>query len=115
MRTRSGPILAVPYPVELNDSPALIFRQHSAREFADMMVDQFAEMLHTSAKRPLVYSVSVHPFISGQPFRLQTFRRALDRILKHRDELWITTPGAIAEYCATLPPGIVPGSLPLSS
>ena len=31
LRTRSGPILSVPYPIEVNDSPALVFRQHSAR------------------------------------------------------------------------------------
>ena len=33
MRTRSGPILSVPYSIELNDSPALVFRQDSARAF----------------------------------------------------------------------------------
>ncbi|MGH7094269.1 MAG: polysaccharide deacetylase family protein, partial [Stellaceae bacterium] len=41
MRTRSGPILSVPYPIEINDSPALIYRRHSGREFAEMIVDQF--------------------------------------------------------------------------
>jgi peptidoglycan/xylan/chitin deacetylase (PgdA/CDA1 family) len=108
MRTRSGPILAVPYPLEINDSPALVFRQHSGREFADMIVDQFDEMLTQSAKRPLVFGISVHPFIIGQPFRLRAFRRAMDHILKRRDELWITTPGEIARYCATLPANILP-------
>ena len=29
MRTRSGPLLCVPYPVELNDSPQIIHRQHT--------------------------------------------------------------------------------------
>jgi peptidoglycan/xylan/chitin deacetylase (PgdA/CDA1 family) len=110
LRTRSGPILSVPYPIEINDSPALLFRQHSAREFADMMVDQFEEMLRTAVKRPLVYSVSLHPFIIGQPFRLHALRSALDRILKHRDEIWMAKPGEIARYCATLPKGVVPGS-----
>src|SRR2546421_2697462 len=45
MRTRSGPILSVPYPVEVNDSPAIVHRKHSAREFCDMGVDQFEEMM----------------------------------------------------------------------
>jgi peptidoglycan/xylan/chitin deacetylase (PgdA/CDA1 family) len=108
MRTRAGPILAVPYPIEINDSPALVFRQHSGREFAEMIIDQFDEMLHQSAKRPLVFGVSVHPFVIGQPFRLRAFRRAMDHILRRRDELWITTPGEIARYCATLPESILP-------
>ena len=110
MRTRAGPILAVPYPIEVNDSPALVFRQHSAREFADMVIDQFDEMRRSAAKRPLVCSISLHPFIIGQPFRLAALRRALDHIMKYRADLWVTTPGEIARYCMTLKPGIVPGS-----
>ena len=82
MSTRSGPILSVPYPLEMNDSPALIFRQHSAREFGDMIVDQFDEMLQQSKKRPLVFASSLHPFIVGQPFRLRAFRRAMDHIMR---------------------------------
>jgi allantoinase len=110
MRTRSGPILSIPYPVEINDSPALVFRRHSGREFAEMIIDQFDELLHQSKKRPLVCPIALHPFIIGQPFRLRAFRRALDHILAHRKELWITTPGEISRYCAALPKGIVPGS-----
>ena len=108
MRTRAGPILSVPYSIEINDSPALVFRQHSAREFEAMMVDQFDEMLVQSARRPLVYTVVVHPFIIGQPFRLRAFRRAMEHILRHRDDVWLTTPGAIAQYCTSMPPGTIP-------
>jgi peptidoglycan/xylan/chitin deacetylase (PgdA/CDA1 family) len=110
MRTRSGPILSVPYSVELNDSPALVMRHHTGREFAEMIEDQFEEMLAQSAKRPLVMSVVLHPFILGQPHRLRPLRRALSRILEHRADLWITRPGELADFCSTLLPGIVPGS-----
>jgi allantoinase len=110
MRTRAGPILAVPYPIEINDSPAMIYRLNTGREFADMIIDQFDEMLAMSAKRPLVFSVSLHPFIIGQPFRLRQFRRALEHIMKRRDEIWLTRPGEIAATCAAMKPGIIPGS-----
>jgi peptidoglycan/xylan/chitin deacetylase (PgdA/CDA1 family) len=109
MTTRSGPILSVPYPIELNDSPSLVFRQHTGRMFEEMLIDQFDEMLDQSKKYPLVYSVALHPFIIGQPFRLRALRRALKHIMEHKDALWITTPGEIARYCAGLPKGIVPG------
>jgi hypothetical protein len=110
MKTRAGPILSVPYPVELNDSPSLLHRHHSGREFAQMIVDQFDEMMLQSRKYPLVFAIAVHPFIIGQPFRLHAFREALRHILERRDELWITTPGEIARYCEGLPAGTVPGS-----
>jgi peptidoglycan/xylan/chitin deacetylase (PgdA/CDA1 family) len=110
MRTRSGPILSVPYSIEVNDSPALVFRQHSGRQFHEMMMDQFDEMLHLSAKRPLVCSIVIHPFIIGQPFRLRGLRRVLNHIVAHQDKIWLTTPGRLADYVATLPIGVVPGS-----
>jgi peptidoglycan/xylan/chitin deacetylase (PgdA/CDA1 family) len=110
MRTRAGPILSVPYSVELNDSPALVMRHHTGREFADMIVDQFEEMLAQSERRPLVMSVVLHPFILGQPHRLRPLRQALRHVLARRERLWVTRPGALADYVATLPPGLLPGS-----
>jgi peptidoglycan/xylan/chitin deacetylase (PgdA/CDA1 family) len=110
MTTRAGPLLTVPYPVELNDMSSLIGRRHTAREFEAMMIEQFDEMLEQSRKYPLVYSVALHPFIIGQPYRLRSLRRAIRHIMERRDDLWITTPGEIASYCEALPKGIVPGS-----
>jgi len=110
MKTRSGPILSVPYPIELNDSPTLVFRRHTGRMFEEMLIDQFDEMFEQSRKYPLVYSVALHPFIVGQPFRLRALRRAIRHIMERRDDIWVTTPGEIAAYCETLPKGTVPGS-----
>ena len=108
--TRSGPILSVPYPMEVNDSPAIVFRRISASDFADMMVDGFDEMRRQSEKQPLVFGISLHPFIMGQPFRMPHLRRALEHMAEHAGEVWFTHPGKIAEHAAGLPAGIVPGS-----
>ena len=110
LRTRAGPILSVPYPTELNDLPALVNRRHTGRQFAEMIIDQFDEMLEQSRKYALVFAVALHPYIIGQPFRLRPFRDAVRHIMDHRDALWITTPGEIARHCASLPKGTVPGS-----
>ncbi len=75
-----------------------------------MIVDQFDEMLDQSRKSPLVFSIALHPFIIGQPFRLRALRDALRHILAHKDALWLTTPGDIARHCESLAKGIVPGS-----
>jgi peptidoglycan/xylan/chitin deacetylase (PgdA/CDA1 family) len=108
MRTRAGPILSVPYPLEINDACSQISRQDTGRDFADMVIDQFDEMLRRSEKYPLVFSIALHPFIVGQPFRMAAFRRALDHIMRHRDRLWLAVPGTIAAYCAQLPQGTLP-------
>jgi allantoinase len=110
-RTRSGPILSVPYPVEINDTPAVIHRQHSAREFCDMLVDQFDEMIEQCVKYPLVLNISLHPYVFGQPFRLRPLRAALRHCVEHErnDRIWFCRPGDVADYCYSLPPGIIPG------
>jgi len=110
MTTRAGPMLSVPYSVELNDSPVMVFRQQAARDFADMVVDQFDEMLDRSRDMPLVCSIVLHPFIIGQPFRLRPYRRAMQHILTQRDKIWLARPGEVARHAASLPKGIVPGS-----
>ena len=107
MKTRTGRILSVPYSIEVNDSPAQVFRHHTGREFEEMIIDHFDEMLVQSRKYPLVFNIVLHPFVIGQPFRLHALRRALTRLLKHRDELWLTTPGGIADHIAGLPEGTV--------
>jgi peptidoglycan/xylan/chitin deacetylase (PgdA/CDA1 family) len=102
MKTRSRPILAVPYSHDLNDSSTVIGRNVGARDFADMIVDQFDEMLRSSADAPQVMPVILHSFISGQPFRLRALRRALDHIMKNADQVWFTQPGAIASHVKAL-------------
>jgi allantoinase len=104
MKTRSGPILSVPYALELNDSPTLVFRQEAAANFEKMMIDQFDEMLLQSRKWSLVCTIVVHPFIIGQPFRLRALRRAFAHIAKSREEIWITTPGAVAKHFSAVMP-----------
>ncbi len=112
LETRAGKILSVPYPFELNDIGQIVFRHHTAREFCDMMVDQFDEMVRQCVDRPLVCCVSLHSYIAGQPFRLTPLRKALKHIVGHqnRDRIWFTHSDAIADYCCAMQPGIIPGS-----
>lgn len=108
MRTRSGEVLwSVPYPQELNDIPMIMARQMDAKDFAQMIIDQFDEMLEQSRHQPLVMGIALHPYIVGQPYRLRHLRRALEHIARARDqsaapgakpEVWLTTPGAIAAF-----------------
>ena len=114
MRTRAGPILQVPYHIEINDSPANLSRRHTPAEFADMAIDQFDEMLELSADHPLVMGMALHTFVMGQPFRLKHLRRILSHFANHpeRDKIWFTRPGEIADYVSRLPKGTVPGDGP---
>lgn len=105
MRTAHGPLLAVPYPQEVNDIPAIIARKDSPADFADLIIDTFDEMLEQSRSQPLVMGIALHPYIIGQPARLRHLRRALAHIWAHRDDIWLTQAGKIAQsYAAQVPP-----------
>ncbi len=107
MRTRSGPILSVPYPQEINDSNAIVARRMTASDFADMIVDNFEEMrAQADDGPPLVMGVALHAYVAGQPFRVRQLRRALTHVAAHRAAVWIATSGAIAaRFMEAVPPG----------
>jgi peptidoglycan/xylan/chitin deacetylase (PgdA/CDA1 family) len=105
LTTESGPLLAIPYNAELNDSSTMIGRLASAREFEEMIVDEFAEL--SATQHPLVMSIVLHSFITGVPFRLRAVARALERIAA-ADGVWLTTPReihrAVVDSRALFPP-----------
>ena len=105
LRTRAGEGLwSVPYPQELNDIPMIAARLMDAKDFAQMIVDHFDEMLEQSRQQPLVMGIALHPYLVGQPYRLRHLRRALEHVARARDEstVWWTTPGRICAHMATL-------------
>ena len=99
-KTRSGSLWSIPYPQELNDIPMIVARQMDARDFADVIVDHFDEMLAQSKHQPLVMGIALHPYIVGQPYRLRHLRRALEHVVKE-NKAWLTTPGEIYDFVNT--------------
>ena len=101
--TAAGPLLAIPYSAEINDSTTAIGRQTTARDFADMIVDEFDELRAASRDQAMVMSIVVHSFVSGQPFRLRALTRALEHLGLFRDDVWFTQPRHIAAAAACDP------------
>jgi allantoinase len=99
-KTRSGSLWSIPYPQELNDIPMIVARQMDGRDFADVIVDHFDEMLAQSKHQPLVMGIALHPYIVGQPYRLRHLRRALEHVVKE-NKAWLTTPGEIYDFVNT--------------
>jgi peptidoglycan/xylan/chitin deacetylase (PgdA/CDA1 family) len=95
LRSSGGPLLAIPYNAEVNDSSTVVGKDATGREFADMIVDEFDELLLAAQDRPLVMSIVLHSFISGVPFRLRALTRALEHLASHREDVWFTRPREI--------------------
>ena len=103
VKAKSAPLLAMPYPIELNDQPSVVYRRNTAVEYAEMLVDNFDEMLIKSEVTPLVFAISIHTFILGQPFRLARLRRALQHMLAQRERVWVALPQQICSHYVGLP------------
>ncbi|MFT5439324.1 MAG: allantoinase [Alphaproteobacteria bacterium] len=111
MRTRGGKLLMLPYHIEINDSPAQLSRRHTATQFTEMVCGHFDEQMRQSVKQPLVFSLAMHSFVVGQPYRLAGLRDILSHITGHpdADRIWFTRPRDIYDHVAALPKGTVPG------
>lgn len=91
---KSGRLLSVPYSGEVNDIPAFVIHNLTAREFREMLVGQFEQLYEEGGR---VMGVGIHPFLVGQPFRAREFSAALEEIAAH-DGVWLTTADEIADW-----------------
>jgi allantoinase len=97
MKTRSKPIIAMPYTLEIGDIPIFLENGGNADDFYRAVVDQFDVMYEDGAKIPRVLSIAIHPFLIGHPFRAKGLQKALEHIARH-DHVWIATGSAIADW-----------------
>jgi peptidoglycan/xylan/chitin deacetylase (PgdA/CDA1 family) len=90
LKTRTRPIVNLPYTQECNDVAMMLIQHHKASEYSDRAIDQFEQIYADSADSARVMAMSVHPYIMGAPHRLKYFRRAIEHIRKKDDVLFWT-------------------------
>jgi hypothetical protein len=100
LSTNGEPLLAVPYPHEVNDVPAIVLHDLPARDFAEMTAENVAEMLMQAQRQSLVCGIVIHSFIVGQPYRIRRFRESLGEIVRGSEDIWFTSPAEIADHFA---------------
>jgi allantoinase len=104
LKTEAGPLMALPYARPTNDISALHGAKQSPRAWVDTLFDAFDGMLEMALRRPLVFNLSLHPYLIGHAFRLQPFQQFLAHLAAHREEVWIATPGEIASHAREMLP-----------
>jgi allantoinase len=78
IRTAHGPMLTMPYSVELNDIPIMMIQHHRADELFARTVAQFDRLYEEAETQGAkVMGLAVHPYISGVPHRIGWFEKAL--------------------------------------
>ncbi|WP_017728756.1 polysaccharide deacetylase family protein [Halalkalibacterium ligniniphilum] len=97
LNTKQGKMISIPYSIEINDVTMFIGTGMSGEDFYQTLVDQFEVLYEEGEKTGKVMCISLHPFITGLPFRSKYLKKALDYITNH-ENIWITTSDEIAEW-----------------
>lgn len=82
IRTAKGPLVTLPYTVELNDIPMMIVQHHESDHLYKRFTESFDRLYEESAERAKFISVAIHPYISGQPFRIKALEAIYDYVAK---------------------------------
>jgi peptidoglycan/xylan/chitin deacetylase (PgdA/CDA1 family) len=90
LKTRTNPIVNIPYTQECNDVAMMLIQHHKASEYCDRACDQFDQLYADSAKSARVMALVVHPYIMGAPHRLKYFSRVFEHIRQHNDVAFLT-------------------------
>ena len=97
MTTKHGPMLAMPYTLEINDSPIYAGDKHASGEIHRRMLDTLACFEHELAARPKVLTLGLHPHLIGVPHRFGYLVEMLDILQARSDTIFMTGAG-IAEW-----------------
>lgn len=89
MRTRHGPMMALPYALDLNDVMVFALERHTAEEYFIRFRDTVEYWERED--QPHVLTLGLHPHIIGVPYRMKAFERVLDYLLKRSDTIFMTS------------------------
>jgi allantoinase len=90
LKTRTSPIVNIPYTQECNDVAMMLIQHHRASEYRDRAIDQFEQLYADAAPSARVMALVVHPYIMGVPHRLRYFREALEHIRAKPEVVFMT-------------------------
>ena len=88
--TTAGPLISVPYTVEVNDIPMMALQQHTSDIFLKRGIDHFDRLYEEEAEHTRIMAISVHPFLSGAPHRIKYLAELYDYILSKPDVCMMT-------------------------
>src|SRR5262249_55087827 len=76
IRTAKGPLVTLPYTVEINDITMMIVQHHESEHLLQRAKDQFDRLYAEGEKRAKIMALAIHPYISDQPHRIK-YREAI--------------------------------------
>jgi allantoinase len=87
IQTAHGPLVTLPYTVECNDIPMMIVQHHEGAYWRQKCIDTFERYHQEGESRAKIMAIAIHPYISGQPFRIKYLEEVYEHIAGYKDVL----------------------------
>jgi len=97
MTTRHGPMIAMPYSLEINDSVAHAVYQLPSDELYRRLVNTLEVFDIETKTNPRIVTIGLHPHLMGVPHRFGFLLKMLD-LLMARDDAVFMTGSQIADW-----------------
>jgi peptidoglycan/xylan/chitin deacetylase (PgdA/CDA1 family) len=97
MKTTHGPLVAMPYTIELNDIQIFLRGCYTPDQYYTMLMDQFEVLYEEGAKSARIMGISLHPFLVGVAYRSKYLRKALLDIASCKN-VWLATGSEIVAW-----------------
>lgn len=99
MTTRRGPLIAMPYNLEINDSVVYAVERQATGEMASRL-EHTLRLFETEARDTVrVLAIGLHPHLIGVPHRFHELERMID-LLQASPQVGFVTGAAIADWFA---------------
>jgi allantoinase len=97
MQAGGKTLYAMPHTADVDDYAILVNNHHSEDEFTQQVCDQFDLLYEESQKSGgRVLSISLRPWVIGQPYRIGALEKALGHIMRHPG-VWPATGAEILD------------------
>ena len=97
VKVRQGRLTSLPYSLEMNDTIAYNVNLVQPRRYADILKRQFDRLYQEGEQSGTVMCIPLHPYLVGQPYRIDAFEEALSYITGH-EKVWLATGREIAQH-----------------
>lgn len=91
LRTSHGPMVSLPYALDLNDSVVCAIEKHSSAEMK-LRIEQtlrcFEQEIENTGQ-PRILTLPLHPHLSGVPHRIPFLTDVIDMLLARRDTIFM--------------------------
>jgi peptidoglycan/xylan/chitin deacetylase (PgdA/CDA1 family) len=103
MRTTAGPMIAMPYNIELNDSIIYAIERHATGEMFKRVEHTFKRFQRESKDSAIVLALGLHPHLISVPHRIHELEQMLDMLTASSDVGFFTGSELADWYAAAMP------------